>query len=77
VAVRIRRGFTPAGRPVGEITPLPIGRRLGDLPDLLASLPSLGVDAADFAADVDRAREELGQSRVPDPLQRRQQSKLT
>lgn len=35
---------------------MPIGRRLGDLPDLLASLPSLGDDDADFADDVDRAR---------------------
>lgn len=38
------------------LTPVRIGRRLGDLPDLLASLPSLGDDAADFADDVDRAR---------------------
>jgi prevent-host-death family protein len=50
--------LTRAGRPVAELTPVPIGGRLGDLPDLLASLPSLGDDAASFAADVDRAREE-------------------
>lgn len=59
--------LTRAGRPVAELAPVPIGGRLGDLPDLLASLPSLGDDAADFAADVDRAREELGEPGVRDP----------
>jgi hypothetical protein len=37
------------------------------LPDLLASLPSLGDDAADFAHDVDRARQELGESGCATP----------
>lgn len=54
-------------RPIAELTPVPIGGRLGDLPDVLASLPPLGNDAADFAADIDRAREELGASGVGDP----------
>lgn len=44
-----------------------MGGRLGDLPDLLASLPSLGDDAADFAADIDRAREELGDRARQEP----------
>lgn len=59
--------LTRGGRPVAELTPVPIGGRLGDLAEVLASLPSLGSDAADFAADVDRAREELGEPGMRDP----------
>jgi antitoxin (DNA-binding transcriptional repressor) of toxin-antitoxin stability system len=59
--------LTRAGRPVAELAPVPIGGRLGDLPDMLASLPSLGDAAAELAADLDRAREELGVSGVRDP----------
>ena len=49
-------------RLVAELTPIPRGRSLGELPDLLASLPHLTLeDAAHFAADLDCARDELGQ----------------
>lgn len=48
------------GRPVAELTPLPSGTRLGDLPDLLESLPRLSPEEAEaFAGDLDRARDEL------------------
>jgi antitoxin (DNA-binding transcriptional repressor) of toxin-antitoxin stability system len=47
-------------RPVAELRPVPAGRRLSELPDLLASLPRLSVAEADaFEQDLDRAREEL------------------
>ncbi len=47
------------GRPVAELSPLPQGTRLGDLPDLLRSLPRLGPEeAARFAEDLDAARRE-------------------
>lgn len=53
----------PSGRiaPVAELSPVPTGTRLGDLPALLRSLPRLdGEEAESFEADVDRARRELG-----------------
>ncbi len=56
------------GKPVAEIVPVPVGRRLGDLPDLLASLPRLGKEgAASFAEDIDSARHELAEVEQPDP----------
>jgi antitoxin (DNA-binding transcriptional repressor) of toxin-antitoxin stability system len=56
------------GKAVAELRPLPVGRHLRELPELLASLPRL--DAADRAAlaeDLDRARQELAQQSVKDP----------
>jgi antitoxin (DNA-binding transcriptional repressor) of toxin-antitoxin stability system len=54
--------------PVAELRPLPVGRRLSELPALLASLPHLGADdVARFAADLDHAREQLGGLEVRDP----------
>lgn len=48
------------GEPVAELSPVPTGTRLGDLPALLSSLPRLGEDEADaLADDLDRARTEL------------------
>lgn len=46
-------------KPVAELRPLPSGKRLGDLPSLLASLPRLEDD--DFGRDIDAARSELAQ----------------
>ncbi len=51
-------------RPVAELRPLPTGARLSELPGLLASLPRLTeAEAGELAADVDAAREELGEAR--------------
>ena len=48
-------------RAVAELRPVPAGMRLGDLPELLASLPRLGLeDAAAFEHDLDTARGQLG-----------------
>jgi hypothetical protein len=45
---------------MAEPRPLPVGRKLSDLPGIFASLPRLSEEeAASFAADVDAAREEL------------------
>jgi antitoxin (DNA-binding transcriptional repressor) of toxin-antitoxin stability system len=47
-------------KPVAELRPVPTGRRLGELPAILDSLPRLSAeDAAAFAADIEEAREEL------------------
>ncbi len=55
-------------RNIAELRPLPSGRRLGDLPGLLRSLPHLDVgDAEVFAGDLDRARTELDQQKQGDP----------
>ena len=48
-------------RAVAELRPVPAGMRLGDLPELLASLPPLGMEeAASFEADLAAARVALG-----------------
>lgn len=48
-------------RAVAELRPVPSGMRLGDLPELLASLPRLGSDDADaFEDDLATARGQLG-----------------
>lgn len=47
-------------RAVAELRPLPSGKRLSELPGLLASLPHLpSHDADSFANDLDTARDEL------------------
>lgn len=48
------------GRPVARLVPIPQAGRLGDLPDLMADLPSLDrEDAEDFAHDMEDASAEL------------------
>jgi hypothetical protein len=48
-------------RAVAELRPVPAGMRLGNLPELLASLPRLGAEeAASFEADLAAARTQLG-----------------
>jgi antitoxin (DNA-binding transcriptional repressor) of toxin-antitoxin stability system len=55
-------------KPVAELRPVPAGRRLGELPELLASLPRLSpADAAALADDLDAARQELGEQPLRDP----------
>lgn len=57
-------------KPIAELRPLPAGRRLAELPALLASLPRLSApDAAHFAADLTAAREALARVEVYDPWQ--------
>lgn len=46
---------------VAELRPLPTGKRLAELPALLASLPHLSsAEAEEFADDLAAAREALG-----------------
>ena len=53
---------------VAELRPLPVGKRLAELPALLASLPHLAPDEAmQFADDLRAAREELERVEVRDP----------
>jgi len=55
-------------RPVAELRPLPTGRRLGDLPGILRSLPRLSkTDASAFAADIEAARDALAADDLRDP----------
>jgi antitoxin (DNA-binding transcriptional repressor) of toxin-antitoxin stability system len=47
------------GKPVAELAPVSTGARLGELTELLRSLPRLAEgDAVDFGADLDPARSE-------------------
>jgi len=55
-------------KPVAELRPIAMGRRLGDLPELLASLPRLSEEEADaFADDLNRARADLDAQVLRDP----------
>lgn len=55
-------------KPIAELRPLPAGKRLAELPALLASLPHLSeTEAAQFAADLTGAREVLARAEVHDP----------
>ncbi len=54
-------------KPVAELRPVPAGKRLGELPDLIASLPRL--DDEDFASDIETAREQLASKGVVNPWQ--------
>lgn len=53
---------------VAELRPVPTGRRLADLPGVVAALPHLTADDLDdFADDLDAARNELARAEVRDP----------
>lgn len=55
-------------KPVAELAPVVAGRRLGDLPYLLDSLPPLGEDEArDLADDIASARKDLSSAPIRDP----------
>ncbi len=55
-------------KPVAELGPLPVGKRLAELPGLLESLPKLSeVEAAEFADDLVSARATLSATGVRDP----------
>ena len=55
-------------RPVAELRPVPAGKRLGELPGLLDSLPRLSEEeAAALGEDLDHARDELGDLPLRDP----------
>jgi antitoxin (DNA-binding transcriptional repressor) of toxin-antitoxin stability system len=55
-------------KPVAELGPLPPGKRLAELPGLLASLPRLSeAEAEEFANDLASARSVLSATDVRDP----------
>ena len=55
-------------KPVAELKPLPSGRKMGEIPGLLACLPTLTEsEAEDFSADITRARTSLGKEGLKDP----------
>lgn len=55
-------------KPVAELAPVIAGRRLGDLPYLLASLPPLGeAESREFADDIAAARTDLSGAPIRDP----------
>ena len=56
------------GKPVAELRPVPAGKRAGDLPELLASLPRLSeAEAGAFAAELEQARRERSSTPLGDP----------
>jgi antitoxin (DNA-binding transcriptional repressor) of toxin-antitoxin stability system len=53
---------------VAELVPVPSGLRLGELPELLASLPHLDpADADRFASEMADAHADLGRHTMRDP----------
>jgi len=53
---------------VAELRPVPAGKRLGELPALLASLPRLGEAEADaLLEDLTRASDDLSRAPLRDP----------
>ena len=53
---------------VAELRPVPAGRCLGELADLLASLPRLSLEEAEaFAEDISCPKEEFTEERLRDP----------
>ena len=57
-------------KPMAELRPLPAGKRLAELPALLASLPRLSpTEATQLADDLTAAREALARAEVHDPWQ--------
>jgi antitoxin (DNA-binding transcriptional repressor) of toxin-antitoxin stability system len=67
-----RESFTlvRGNRPLAELRPLPAGRRLSELPALLASLPHLSpAEATEFGVDLAAAQEELTHMPVGDAWQ--------
>ena len=56
------------GKPVAELAPVPLGMRLGDLPNLLASLPRLSEEEVEaYASDMEEGRRQLSEIGVDDP----------
>ena len=55
-------------KPVAELGPVATGKRLGELSQILASLPALGPEqAGDLAADLERFAAELREPTQRDP----------
>ena len=53
---------------IAELRPLPTGRRLGDLPAILNSLPKLNPkEASDMEGDIETGRKELEKLKPRDP----------
>jgi len=60
--------LTRGRKPIAELRPIPAGRKMGDLPDILESLPRLSKEEANaFARDIAEARDELSRARLKDP----------
>lgn len=54
--------------PVAELRPVSVSRRLGELPEILASLPRLSPeDLASFESDLADARSDLERPPIRDP----------
>ncbi len=55
-------------KPIAELRPLPVGKRLSELPDLFTSLPHLSAaEAEQLAADLTAAQKMLARVEVQDP----------
>ncbi len=60
--------LTRGKKPVAELRPVPVGKRLGELPGMFDSLPRLSESEADMLAeDLNNARDELDGVPLRDP----------
>ncbi len=59
--------LTKGNKPIAEIRPLPTGRKLSELPAMMASLPRLTPEEAEaFGKDIDDARKAMNRLPVRD-----------
>lgn len=55
-------------KPVAELNPVPSGRKAGDLPGILRSLPKLAAkEAKAFAKDLKQAKKAVASEELKDP----------
>jgi antitoxin (DNA-binding transcriptional repressor) of toxin-antitoxin stability system len=60
--------LTRGNKPVAEVRPLPAGRKLSELPEIMASLPRMSrEDSEAFAKDVYSGIEAMNKMPVRDP----------
>ena len=60
--------LTKGNKPIAEIRPLPVGRKLSELPAMMASLPRLTPEEAEaFGKDIDEARQAMNRIPIRDP----------
>jgi antitoxin (DNA-binding transcriptional repressor) of toxin-antitoxin stability system len=57
-----------SNKPVAEIGPVHLGKKLSELPDLIKKMPRLTeIEADDFMKDIQTARDELANESLRDP----------
>jgi len=60
--------LTRGNKPIAEIRPVPVGRKLSELPAIMESIPHLTPEEAEaFGKDIDEAREAMNKLPIRNP----------